>query len=209
MRKIEIIAAVVALAVASPLMAQGRGRGNGGVPPGHRPPAGMCRIWIDGVPPGHQPAPTDCATAAARVPANGRIIYGDDTDGRRGSIYGQNGQVIYGRDGRVIQRGTQGCVQRVDANGHVYTVCNDGTVNGTSSSRVGRIYDGSQTGVSNSRVGRIYDGGQVSGSNTRAGRIYDGSRAADEDRAGEAEGKVKGKAKHHKQHGRGEDNDRN
>jgi hypothetical protein len=47
------------------------------VPPGHLPPAGMCRIWIDGVPPGHQPAPTDCQTAVATKPANARVIWGD------------------------------------------------------------------------------------------------------------------------------------
>jgi Ni/Co efflux regulator RcnB len=54
-------------------------RGGSKVPPGHRPPAGMCRVWIDGVPPGHQPAVTDCTTArieAARTP-NSRVIYGD------------------------------------------------------------------------------------------------------------------------------------
>ena len=54
------------------------GRTADDIPPGHRPPPGMCRIWIDGVPPGHQPAPTDCATAVRTRPANGRVIYGDD-----------------------------------------------------------------------------------------------------------------------------------
>jgi hypothetical protein len=103
------------LAVATPAMAQGRGRGNGGVPPGQRPAAGMCRIWIDGVPPGQQPAPTDCATAAARVPANGRIIYGDRTNGSRRDVYDQNG--------RVIPRSSQDCVQQIDRNGQVRTVC--------------------------------------------------------------------------------------
>lgn len=49
------------------------------VPPGHRPPRGMCRVWIDGVPPGRQPAVTDCLTARARAPLNSRIIYGDLT----------------------------------------------------------------------------------------------------------------------------------
>lgn len=53
-------------------------RGPADIPPGHRPPPGMCRIWIDNVPPGHQPAPTDCATAVRTRPANGRVIYGDD-----------------------------------------------------------------------------------------------------------------------------------
>jgi hypothetical protein len=49
------------------------------VPPGHRPPPGMCRIWIDGVSPGRQPRATDCATAQARAPRNSRLIYGDRT----------------------------------------------------------------------------------------------------------------------------------
>jgi hypothetical protein len=103
MRKIELMAVFATLAIATPAMAQGRGRGNGGVPPGQRPAAGMCRIWIDGVPPGQQPAPTDCATAAARVPVNGRIVYD------------QNGQ--------VIPRSSQDCVQQIDRNGQVRTVC--------------------------------------------------------------------------------------
>jgi hypothetical protein len=52
----------------------------------HKPPPGMCRIWLDGVPPNQQPAPTDCATAIKNKPKNGRVIYGDDaapSDGRK------------------------------------------------------------------------------------------------------------------------------
>lgn len=82
MRSIKLLSAFI-LAGAAPLAAQGKGRGNDGIPPGHRPPAGMCRIWIDGVPPGHQPAPTDCQTAVARRPANARVIFGGEEDGRR------------------------------------------------------------------------------------------------------------------------------
>jgi hypothetical protein len=63
---------------AAPLDAQARGGKADGVPPGARPPAGMCRIWIDGVPPGQQPAPTDCATALRNRPANARVLFGDD-----------------------------------------------------------------------------------------------------------------------------------
>jgi len=69
---------------------QGRGRDGQGVPPGHRPPPGMCRVWVDGVPPGRQPAPTSCAEAARNRSANARVIYGERTsdsdvwrDGRR------------------------------------------------------------------------------------------------------------------------------
>jgi hypothetical protein len=60
---------------------RGRGVGSRGVPPGHMPPAGMCRIWIDGVPPGRQPAPTDCATAERTRPSNARVVYGAQSNG--------------------------------------------------------------------------------------------------------------------------------
>lgn len=70
---------VLLVLVAAPLGAQGQQRGtNADVPATHRPPPGMCRIWIDGVPPGRQPAPTDCATALRRRPPNARVIFGDE-----------------------------------------------------------------------------------------------------------------------------------
>lgn len=59
--------------------AQGR---RTGIPPGQMPPAGLCRVWIDGVLPGRQPRPTDCATARAHAPANSRVIYGSQSQGR-------------------------------------------------------------------------------------------------------------------------------
>ena len=81
--------------------AQGKGRNTNGVPPGHRPPAGMCRVWIDGVPPGQQAAPTDCATAEANRPSNGRVIYGDAVDSRKGKAKGKDKNKKDGdRDGR-------------------------------------------------------------------------------------------------------------
>lgn len=43
-----------------------------------RPPAGMCRIWLENVPAAQQPAPTDCASAVRNRPENGRVIFGDD-----------------------------------------------------------------------------------------------------------------------------------
>jgi hypothetical protein len=49
------------------------------IPPAYRPPAGMCRIWIEGVPPGQQPAPTDCVTAVRNRPKNGFVIFGNDS----------------------------------------------------------------------------------------------------------------------------------
>jgi len=117
MRRIEAIAVMMMLAAATPAMAQGRG--NGGVPPGQRPPAGMCRIWIDGVPPGRQPAPTSCAAAERYVPRNGQVIYGANTDRRAGRIYSSNGQVF------LPQRTRQGCVQRTDRTGVTRTYCDN------------------------------------------------------------------------------------
>ena len=77
--------AAAAAAFAAPAIAEAQ-VGTFRVPPGHRPPAGECRIWVDGVPPGRQPAPMDCATAVRMKPRNARVIYGDETilvDGKR------------------------------------------------------------------------------------------------------------------------------
>ena len=48
------------------------------VPKSSRPPAGMCRIWLDKVPARQQPAPTDCPTAVKNKPANAKVLFGDD-----------------------------------------------------------------------------------------------------------------------------------
>lgn len=89
MLKTFAISLALAVAAAAPLSAQGNGTKAGKIPPGQRPPAGMCRIWLDGVPPGQQPAPTDCATAVRNRPANGRVIFGDDyVDGRTKKLNG-------------------------------------------------------------------------------------------------------------------------
>lgn len=79
---------------AGPALAQGRGNNKQkAVPPGHLPPAGLCRVWYDGVPPGRQPAPTGCneAERIASRDRNARVIYGNDSRRNDGPIY---------RDGR-------------------------------------------------------------------------------------------------------------
>lgn len=47
-----------------------------GVPPGHAPPPGQCRIWFPDRPPGHQPPPGDCHDLERSVPPGATIIYG-------------------------------------------------------------------------------------------------------------------------------------
>jgi hypothetical protein len=51
-----------------------------GIPRGHLPPPGQCRVWYDGQPAGHQPPPTSCAAAerAARRNRAARVVYGGD-----------------------------------------------------------------------------------------------------------------------------------
>ena len=76
-------ASLIALALfAGTADAQGRGRRakSQGIPPGHMPRAGECRVWYDGVPPGRQPRPTGCREAEriAGRERNARVIYGDD-----------------------------------------------------------------------------------------------------------------------------------
>jgi hypothetical protein len=68
------LALVFTLALAAPAAAQEKPD----IPKEHRPPPGMCRIWLDSVPSGQQPATTDCATALKNRPRNGRVIFGDD-----------------------------------------------------------------------------------------------------------------------------------
>lgn len=81
--KLSVAVAFALVALASPAFAQGKSRGqerdkDKEIPASARPPAGMCRIWLDGVPAAQQPAPTDCPTAVRNRPAKGRVIFGDD-----------------------------------------------------------------------------------------------------------------------------------
>jgi hypothetical protein len=56
-----------------------------GVPPGHLPPAGQCRVWMPGEPPGQQKKKYpvgQCSTLRQSIPAGGWLIY-RPTDSKR------------------------------------------------------------------------------------------------------------------------------
>lgn len=121
MRNTTILAAALLAVTATSAAAQGRGRNTNGVPPGQRPPDGMCRVWVRGVPPGQQSPVTDCATAEAqaRITANSRVIYGGHP-GRKGDNDRDEGLLTRRRqlaDGSwVVDR------YRRDANGNITIV---------------------------------------------------------------------------------------
>jgi len=83
-----IAATVILLGLITiPLGAQGRGRSGDraqGIPPGHLPRPGECRVWYDGRPPGQQPPPMNCRDAERIASRNryARVIYGDQREGQ-------------------------------------------------------------------------------------------------------------------------------
>ena len=51
-----------------------------GIPPGHLPAPGQCRVWVPGEPPGHQPRPRSCAHIERTAPAGSWIVYRPSED---------------------------------------------------------------------------------------------------------------------------------
>ena len=51
-----------------------------GIPPGHLPPAGECRIWLPGTPPGRQRAAESCRGIERHAPAGSWIVYRPSRD---------------------------------------------------------------------------------------------------------------------------------
>jgi len=45
-----------------------------GIPPGHLPPPGQCRIWVPGKPPGHQAKARSCSNIEPSAPAGSWIV---------------------------------------------------------------------------------------------------------------------------------------
>jgi hypothetical protein len=83
----QLALGVLFTAVASGAAAQD-GRRDRGVPAGHLPPPGECRVWYPDRPAGHQPPPTSCSEARRIARRDGaRVVYGggrDDRDYDRG-----------------------------------------------------------------------------------------------------------------------------
>ena len=48
---------------------------NLGIPPGHLPPPGQCKVWMPGEPPGHQAKARSCANIEKSAPAGSWIVY--------------------------------------------------------------------------------------------------------------------------------------
>lgn len=46
-----------------------------GIPPGHLPPPGQCRIWVPGTPPGHQGRSGPCPALEAQVGPGEWLVY--------------------------------------------------------------------------------------------------------------------------------------
>lgn len=104
------LALILAALTAGPALAQGRGKHRHGVPPGHLPPAGLCRVWYDGVPPGRQPPPTSCYEAE-RVASRDRrahVVYGGGSHRDDRPVYRDDGRYPDRRYPDDIRRGDDG-----------------------------------------------------------------------------------------------------
>lgn len=51
-----------------------------GIPPGHLPPVGQCRVWVPGKPPGQQTRARSCSRIERIAPAGSWIVYRPSKD---------------------------------------------------------------------------------------------------------------------------------
>lgn len=62
-------------AVASPVPDHPRAEVARGIPPGHMPPPGSCRVWYPHEPPGQQPPPGPCDELRADAAHGAWLVY--------------------------------------------------------------------------------------------------------------------------------------
>ena len=85
-----------------------------GIPPGHLPPPGMCRVWLPGEPPGHQPKSRSCSNIERTAPAGSyiverpgkekKIVHVRVVDERRPGVVVRM-RVYEIRDGKLVRQG--------------------------------------------------------------------------------------------------------
>ncbi len=94
-------ASIMVVSLPDEAFAKGKGRGkegpppnaqsgkNLGIPPGHLPPPGECRIWYPGQPPGKQPPPGNCKRLKRKVPRGAWLLRtpGEKPDQVRVAVY--------------------------------------------------------------------------------------------------------------------------
>jgi hypothetical protein len=80
-----------------------------GIPPGHLPPVGQCRVWMPGQPPGHQARARSCDNVERAAPAGSWILYRPTEDRKIVQVRvvdGRRAGVIVHRRTYDVQRGT-------------------------------------------------------------------------------------------------------
>lgn len=80
-----------------------------GIPPGHLPPPGLCRVWMPGTPPGHQARARNCANIERSAPAGSWILYRPSKDRKVVQVRvvdGRRAGVVVHRRVYSVQHGT-------------------------------------------------------------------------------------------------------
>ena len=85
-----------------------------GIPPGHRPSPGLCRVWVPGTPPGHQAKARSCSNIERTAPAGSwsverpgkarKVVFVRVVDERRPGVVVRM-RVYEIRDGKLVREG--------------------------------------------------------------------------------------------------------
>jgi len=85
-----------------------------GIPPGHLPSPGMCRVWVPGKPPGHQAKARSCSNIERSAPAGSwiverpgrdkKVVHVRVVDERRPGVVVRM-RVYEIRDGKLVRQG--------------------------------------------------------------------------------------------------------